>query len=1107
MSGITAAPNANPPFAQIPGALGKLNQARDEQQRFRIWFGLAWFFLGALGICALFLLIDWVWVAPAWVRALALPALIALAVLIVLRSRRPYSSPQAAVDAEKHFPTLGQRLRTLLQYADPASTSTPVPASPGLLRALAHQTDKRTAALDFRKLVPWPRFERTAIALFLATIVALVALFASPSLRTAALRMLLVPAHYTTMRVEPGDGTLKAGETLKLAVTLDGRAVKSAHWFKRTKNGGGWIAHSLAPLTEPGESAKPLVGLLTANVEDCQEDFEYRVVAGEVQSSVFQVNVVHPLLLTTVQATVTPPAYTRQPSVVLKEGNWNAIEGSRVEIEIALDRSPAAAELTLSTAGRALPEKVRLRIEGTKLSGVIASVTKDVELEITARASDGMALEPEKRRIKVAADREPTLRFVQPEEALAVIPTTEVPTRVEARDDFGVTALGINFKIGDGPEETLHLARFTEKPLTAAALETLYLEKHSLDFKGAITYYAFVEDNYSPKPHRVVSDLRFIDILPFKQDYEFAEGEGSGSCNGGSVSLEELIARQRDNLNRTCALERASGVDDAAAKRLARYQGELQAATAEFAQGIAAIAGPVPALEKAVEEMKSAATALESKDAATARPREEAALTGLIAARQNLRKMLKQSSSSSASACRKFDRQQSQKLRRPPATENKKQLAALEKDLRELAKREERFSEQIEPNGSGGPQVEPPEADNAAPKSSAKATTKSSPQGSKSGSSPGQSTGEQSAGAAGLAEQQRQAAGEAERLDKLAQEDEAATADARRRASQAAGDVSSSSSAMGENRTAEAARKARDAARRLKTLARQVGALHAKELSEQLAREREFAQEIARAQRELAGALEKQAASGQTNPDAGRLSDRQRELAEDTAAVADVLDQIKAAARLDDRELAQAIDQAESTSPPRDVERAMRQNALAIGAGKTATAAVDGAAAAQRLEALVHDLEGARRAAAGPELERLLAAEKEAAALQERLRTVRQASQQAGAERAFEDLAGRLDRLAPGEGALRQAAENMTNAGRTGNGTWTHGDKTQDGEASYSVPPTVYTQTIAAAIAALQAKIQEMVLENSLVERNGPVPPLYKKLVDDYYRVLSQDLR
>ena len=61
--------------------------------------------------------------------------------------------------------------------------------------------------------------------------------------------------------------------------------------------------------------------------------------AGEVASRTFQVKVVHPLLLKAAQAKVTPPPYTRQPPVVLKEGDWNAIEGSRVEIEFELDRS------------------------------------------------------------------------------------------------------------------------------------------------------------------------------------------------------------------------------------------------------------------------------------------------------------------------------------------------------------------------------------------------------------------------------------------------------------------------------------------------------------------------------------------------------------------------------------------------------------------------------------------------------------------------------------------------------------------------------------------------------------------------------------------------
>ena len=83
----------------------------------------------------------------------------------------------------------------------------------------------------------------------------------------------------------------------------------------------------------------------------------------------------------------------------------------------------------------------------------------------------------------------------------------------------------------------------------------------------------------------------------------------------------------------------------------------------------------------------------------------------------------------------------------------------------------------------------------------------------------------------------------------------------------------------------------------------------------------------------------------------------------------------------------------------------------------------------------------------------------------------------------------------------------MANASRAVHSSWTKGGNVQDGDPSYFVPPTVYGQTLGAVVSALQARIQEMILENTLIERNGPVPPQYKNLVDDYYRVLSQDLR
>ena len=90
---------------------------------------------------------------------------------------------------------------------------------------------------------------------------------------------------------------------------------------------------------------------------------------------------------------------------------------------------------------------------------------------------------------------------------------------------------------------------------------------------------------------------------------------------------------------------------------------------------------------------------------------------------------------------------------------------------------------------------------------------------------------------------------------------------------------------------------------------------------------------------------------------------------------------------------------------------------------------------------------------------------------------------------------------------MRQSADQLINATQSSHTGWVRSDTLQPGESGYFVPPIAYTGGLGAAILALQAKIQEIVLDNALVERIGPVPPQYKDLVEDYYRVLSQDLR
>ena len=220
-----------------------------------------------------------------------------------------------------------------------------------------------------------------------------------------------------------------------------------------------------------------------------------------------------------------------------------------------------------------------------------------------------------------------------------------------------------------------------------------------------------------------------------------------------------------------------------------------------------------------------------------------------------------------------------------------------------------------------------------------------------------------------------------------------------------------------------------------------------------------------------------------------------------------MLKQLKMAAAEEQPELVEPIGRAAKTNPPAEVEELMRKNAATIAEGRHAPAARSAELAAGRLDALAQDLESIRRSAIAPQLNRLLAAEKQAAELQERLRMIKQTTEKGQAEKDLADFARLLDTLAPGQGSLRQSADQLINATQSSHTGWVRSDTLQPGESGYFVPPVAYTGGLGAAILALQAKIQEIVLDNALVERIGPVPPQYKDLVEDYYRVLSQDLR
>jgi hypothetical protein len=1039
----------------------QLETTRSGMRRYQWASGLVWTALAVLGLACVLVWADWSWVLDTATRGLGLLALIVLAAFVLerraLRPRRSFGRTEAAEEVEATFPVLGQRVRTTLEYAEP--TPTTAPAAPSLVRALEHDTEHRTRHIDFEDLVPWRALRWSAIGLAGLALGAAVGLVRDPELRIAAGRLVLLPFQYTTLEVKPGDQSLKEGNDLTVEAIVSGRPVKRVVLqHRRASSQDPWTEVRLG--TSPGEASTPQLGSLTSTLKDCRDDREYRVIAGPVESATYRLRIAHPLVVKKRVATIESPTYTRKEKSTTKEGDFTVIEGSVVQFLFKLDRPPSSAKLIVTEPLKTSELRtVALNVQGNYLVGTLGPLDRSVEYQVWARASDGMELEPHAFKIRVQADGKPSIAFLKPSESLAVIATAEVPMQVEARDDFGVARMGIVYQVGDGPKKELRLNSFKDQPLSAQLRKTLALEDLPIDYQTGITYYAFVEDNHPSPPHRTTTDLRYLDIIPFEQSFQMKEGK---PCSGNCLSLEELIGRQRQNLGRTFAQAEEPKVDRETTDRLAKAEKALAATTEEFTHALESAFGPVPALHEALAAMQAATEALARPDLPNALPAEEKALAGLIKARKNLRKLL--TDQSSASLCRKIDMNQNIKVRRPPpklADERKQQLA---RDLKALAREERQISAACQ-NGSKDSQ-------GASPQSS-------------------------------LADRQEKAAESARQIEKTLREDEAMTALARDRMEEAAGSVQQGAEALRQDRKDEAAEKTGTAADQLERLAEQVEGLRAREIAAKVARARDLAQRLAREEMNLGQRLVQQSDPGQARSEAVP----QRGRAEGARTLADWLKRFQTEAADESRALSQALGQAGRADPPQEIADDLRHSADALDAGQTDVAARDARQSADRLAALAQDLDAAHRAFAQPQLDQLVAAEKQAAKTQHAIRSAHDDAGKAQAEKSVAELLTTMEGLKArsADGRINRAttrlAENLQNPG-TG---WSR--PATPPKSPVLVPPPAYSEGVQAVLTALQSEIQEIVLRDALSNPDEAVPPRYKALVEDYYRVLSEDLR
>ncbi len=597
-----------------------------------------------------------------------------------------------------------------------------------------------------------------------------------------------------------------------------------------------------------------------------------------------------------------------------------------------------------------------------------------------------------------------------------------------------------------------------------------------------------------------------------------------------------MIARQRDYLKLTFAAQEQQPLAPQTVSAVSSNQKELAGKTAEFAQGMAERGGSISSLDEALEQMQAALTALETPTLADAVTAEQQALAALIRARENVRQKLSQSNSQSASECRKFDRQQRQKVRMPEKKKDQQQqLADARKKLNDLAQRERKWSEQAQQCCSSSSSKSSDSKKSSSPQNPQQ-QQQSDEKKSDSEQSPGENSDKPTPEEVAAAQEKLQAelAELQQQLDKLPTTGPAA----REQAQQAASSMQQGLDELKKKDGDAAAKEGHRSADQLEQLAAHLAAMGTRDFGQRLDQAQKQAQQIAGRQESLEKQLGQRDGSekkpGGSQPSESLARD-EKALAAQTELLADLLDALKRDAGSEKGGVKQKLDQIQADNPPRDIAAGMKQAADDLKAERPAQAGRGVTAARERLNELGRSLKVARSEYAQPQLKELISLEEQLAQLIEHAkRAHEQGNKPASAEQKWNDLEKRLDALADGDKRLAESLKQLregpkpsdgssekepsdkpsTNSGKAPPKPNSQLKPTQFTEAGQETPEGFYSwlelgdfNGVREVSKVLQTKIQEAILAGALMDADQPVPPAYKDLVEKYYRALSDDLR
>ncbi len=464
------------------------------------------------------------------------------AVIIYRALRDPVTLQQVALYIDEHHPELENRITSALDL----TTGEHPGASPWLIERFLEETVPIVRTTSFTDVLN----RRVAFGLVLSVSALLlssgIVLYLFGHLWLPSIQFILPDKMAEVIAlpftIEPGDARVRIGDNLMVWV----RTEKSdrALQMRWRVAGGAWQESGVQRTSEDKVFYHQFMNIRT--------NIQYQVHYGRRRSPVYQITAWTPPEVESIDLIYHYPEYLRRPSrEVPNSGNIAAIEGTKVDMEVWMNKSIKQAELVFDSG-----ERLALERRADNAWHVPLTITRDdtYRIELVDREDAPSEYNPE-YTITMALDKPPEIHIDFPRGDNEVTVLEEVPFDFDVSDDYGFDEFGLQYEVAGRKPVRIAMNEDSDLILKADGHHQIMLEDLGLEVGDFITWTIWATDT---KPDRseyeVMGDPYFLEIRPFRREYrEALTGEGGG---GGAMQDDDLAQAQKDVLIATWNLRR-----------------------------------------------------------------------------------------------------------------------------------------------------------------------------------------------------------------------------------------------------------------------------------------------------------------------------------------------------------------------------------------------------------------------------------------------------------------------------------------------------------------------------------------------------------------------